>query len=270
MSRSIEHLLQRLKQWFTNHKGTITAFSGGVDSALVLYLSHRFLGKNGVGCISVSPSLKKKDYAEAIEFCENFNIPLEIIETQEAQDENYLANPSNRCYFCKSHLYRDLHKLKEKYPSFALLNGTNYDDLGDYRPGLQAADENGIKSPLADCQITKEEVRRLARHFELPNWNKPASPCLSSRVPYGHFITTFKLKQIEEAESILNDWGFVEVRVRHHGDEARIEVPLDQLQDIRTRMSEISERFQKIGFTRCVLDEEGLVSGKLNRALNLH
>ena len=256
-----------LGNWFAGHSGTITAFSGGIDSALVLYLSHLFLDQRAIGCISISPSLKRKDYSEAIEFCQQYGIHLEIIETKETEDENYLANPANRCYFCKSHLYTDLTLLQDKYPGYTLLNGTNKDDFQDYRPGLQAAREHAIQSPLADCGLTKEDVRVLGKYFGLPNWNKPASPCLSSRVPYGDFITPEKLRQIESAESILNGLGFADVRVRHYGKEAKIEVPAGQLTQLRSYTQEITKAFSELGFESCRIDEEGLVSGKLNRAL---
>lgn len=263
----LDDKLKQLEDWFAPHQGTITAFSGGIDSALVLFLSNRFLGEKGIGCISISPSLKRKDYAEAIDFCKQFNIQLEIIETQEIKDENYLANPSNRCYFCKSHLYTDLSTLKDKFPGYIALNGTNKDDYKDYRPGIQAANEHNIYTPLADCGLTKETVRALAKQFGLPNWNKPASPCLSSRVPYGNFITPRKLQQIEGAETILNTHGFLEVRVRHYGTEAKIEVPFAEIEQLRTKIDSIQKAFEELGFENCIIDEEGLVSGKLNRVL---
>ena len=263
----IEEKIKGLEGWFAGHQGSITAFSGGIDSALVLYISHLFLGERAIGCISISASLKRQDYSEATEFCEKYNIHLEIIETKEIEDENYLSNPSNRCYFCKSHLYTDLSVVRDRFPGYVLLNGTNKDDYQDYRPGLQAAREHEIKSPLADCELTKDDVRTIARHFGLPNWNKPASPCLSSRVPYGDFITPYKLQQIESAETILNTFGFTEVRVRHYGKEAKIEVPLQDLSRLRHKRESIENAFASIGFESCRIDDEGLVSGKLNRAL---
>lgn len=259
--------IEKLKLWFEQCEGTITAFSGGIDSALVLYTSHLFLGHRAIGCISISPSLKRKDYSEAIEFCDRYGIHLEIIQTKEIEDENYLSNPANRCYFCKTHLYTDLRVVQKKYPGYLVLNGTNQDDFQDYRPGLQAAREHEIRSPLADSGLNKEDVRALGKYFGLPNWNKPASPCLSSRVPYGDFITPEKLKQVEDAESILNKLGFKDVRVRHYGKEAKIEVPADELQRLSIYKEHIRKSFANLGFERCRIDEEGLISGKLNRAL---
>lgn len=259
--------LDRLENWFQQHTGTITAFSGGIDSTLVLFLSHRFLGEKGMGCMSISPSLKRRDYAFATEFCKRYGIHLEIIETQEIQDENYLSNPTNRCYFCKSHLYEDLQVVQARYPDYVVLNGTNINDLGDYRPGLQAASEHTVLSPLVDCGLDKQAVRDLAKHLGLPNWDKPASPCLSSRVPYGNRITEEKLRQIEAAEAILTARGFEEVRVRHYETEARIEVPAPLLADLRDQFPAFSTSILDLGFETCTIDGEGFVSGKLNRVI---
>lgn len=259
--------LQQLESWFAPLEGSITAFSGGIDSTLTLYLSRMFLGKKGIACMSVSASVKEKDKAFAKAFCQRYDIHLEIIETQEIKDENYLANPANRCYFCKSHLYTDLSEVAGRYPSYTLLNGTNRDDLGDHRPGLIAASEHDIRSPLVDCGLNKQDVRALAQDLGLPNWDKPASPCLSSRVPYGNRITEQKLRQIEAAEGILNAHGFEEVRVRHYGEEARIEVPTQMLKQLQMSLASFSDSILALGFTICVIDDEGFVSGKLNRVL---
>ena len=155
--------IRELENWFRDKSGTITAFSGGIDSTLVLYLSKKFLGEKAVGCISISPSLKRKDYAFAIQFCADQNIFLEVVETKELIDESYYSNPNNRCYFCKNHLYKALEKVARKYPGYSILNGTNTNDLGDYRPGLEAAREHQILSPLLACGIDKRGVRELAK-----------------------------------------------------------------------------------------------------------
>lgn len=257
-----------LESWFQDHVGAITAFSGGIDSTLVLYFSHRVLGDKAVGCISISPSLKRKDYAFAIDFCQKRNIRLEVIETQEIFDANYNSNPANRCFFCKNHLYIDLQKLKDKYPGYTVLNGTNTDDFGDYRPGLEAARLHEIRSPLAECGISKAEVRALALQMELPNWDKPASPCLSSRIPYGNLITETKLRQVEAAEEILFRYGFNNVRVRHYEREARIEAPVEMLKQLKAEFQPIAAAIKALGFESCTIDQEGFVSGKLNRAIN--
>jgi uncharacterized protein len=259
--------IERLRAWFGPLPGAITAFSGGVDSALVLYLSRVFLGAGALGCISVSPSLKRSDYAAAVAFAEGYGIPLEPIETREIDDDGYAANPPDRCWHCKTHLYRDLRAVQERLPGFVLLNGTNRDDLGDYRPGLRAARELGVRSPLAECGLGKADVRSLARHLGLPNHDKPASPCLSSRIPYGQPVTREKLRQIEAAEAVLAGYGFDDVRVRHYGDEARVEVAAESIPRLRAGFGRIAAEIGELGFARCTLDDEGLVSGKLNRAL---
>jgi uncharacterized protein len=264
---TIRSPIDRLRDWFRPLPGTITAFSGGIDSSLVLYLSKMLLGANALGCISVSPSLKRKDYAGAIAFCDLYGIALEVVETREIEDADYAANPPDRCWHCKSHLYRDLRAVQVRHPGFLVLNGTNRDDLGDYRPGLRAAEAFQVRSPLVECGLTKADVRSLARHCGLPNHDKPASPCLSSRVPYGQPVTLDKLRQIEAAEEVLNRYGFADVRVRHHGEEARIEVPADSIARLWARFGTIAAEIEGLGFERCTLDWEGLVSGKLNRAL---
>lgn len=266
----IEELSGRLQAWFNPVAGSLTAFSGGVDSALVLYLSHQFLGTNGVGVIADSPSLKRRDLQLAKDFCRQFGITLKIIETGELDNPNYASNPNNRCFFCKDTLYRHMEGIHEEYPGYYLLNGTNKDDLGDYRPGLQAASNHGIHSPLFDCGIGKAEVRMLAKHFGLPVWDKPASPCLSSRIPYGQEVTEGKLQQIEAAETVLNAMGFEEVRVRHFGEEARIEVPAAIVEKLLPFKTEIRDAFSRIGFKTATIDAEGLISGKLNRAIASH
>ncbi|MGB3585080.1 MAG: ATP-dependent sacrificial sulfur transferase LarE [Tunicatimonas sp.] len=264
----VKEYLDVLEVWYKQRKQTITAFSGGIDSSLVLYLSHYFLGDQAIGCISASASLKQRDLDLAIDFCQKYGIKLEIIRTDELSDENYLQNPANRCYFCKNHLYVALNSLKETYPEHTLLNGTNTDDLGDYRPGLQAANEHSIESPFVDCGLNKQAVREIAKYLGLAHWDKPASPCLSSRVPYGDSISTQKLKQIEAAEAILNQHGFADVRVRHFGTEARVEVPPEEVAQLRAVFLIVSEEIKQVGFTLCTIDQEGLVSGKLNRALH--
>jgi len=264
----INSYLSKLEKWFLARKFTITAFSGGIDSSLVLYLSKYFLGENAIACISASESLKRRDLDLARKFCVDYDIRLEIIKTSELQDENYLQNPTNRCYFCKNHLYMAISSLRKKYPGYVLLNGTNSNDLGDYRPGLQAASEHYIQSPLVACNIDKEMVRKLAKYLGIQHWNKPASPCLSSRVPYGNGINIGKLKSIEEAEAILNNYGFEDVRVRHFEHEARIEVPAKELAHLHNVYAAVSIEIKKLGFKHCAIDEEGLVSGKLNRVLS--
>jgi len=264
----IQNKLEQLEEWFRARKGSIVAFSGGIDSTLVLFLARKFQGKkNAIGVISNSESLKAKDFELAQNFCREFDVHLEVIKTEELTDERYNQNPENRCFFCKEHLFHDLQDIKAKYPEFDVLSGTNHDDLADYRPGLQAAAQYKVLAPMAQCNLTKEEIRDIARSFDLPNWDKPASPCLSSRIPYNHQITREKLKQVEAAENFLNDLGFVDVRVRHYGSYGKVEVQQSELERLFSMENQVVSQIKSMGFEDVKLDREGLVSGKLNRVL---
>ncbi|WP_179352098.1 ATP-dependent sacrificial sulfur transferase LarE [Winogradskyella vidalii] len=261
--------LALLKQWFKDHKGTVTAFSGGVDSSLVLYVSKLVLGDAAIGLISNSESLKAKDFKIATDFCKAHDINLHVIKTDELSDPNYTANPANRCFFCKTHLYEAMVDIiKEEYPDYTILNGTNLDDLGDYRPGLDAAKNHQIRSPLAELEINKEEVIAMADALGLETAFKPPSPCLSSRIPYGTAVNNERLKQIEHAEYVLNRYGFTNVRVRYKGEEASIEVPITELDALQSKFNDINNEIKALGFSKVTIDEEGFVSGKLNRVLN--
>ena len=264
-----EKKLRKLEDWYSGRKGSIVAFSGGIDSSLVLFLARKWQGReHAIGVISRSESLKSKDFKLAGECSAQFDIRMEVIETRELDDERYNSNPIDRCYFCKDHLYHDLQSVCDRYPGFPVLNGTNADDYSDYRPGLQAARQYEVLSPLADCQVTKEEIREIARSFGLPNWDKPASPCLSSRVPYNQPITRKKLVEIEQAEEVLNRFGFEDVRVRHYGDYGRIEVRKEDLSRLMQVRDEVTAGIMGVGFSRVEIDEEGLVSGKMNRQIS--
>jgi uncharacterized protein len=269
LAENVQKKLEALERWFKQQRGSIVAFSGGTDSSLVLYLARKWQGREGaVGVISKSESLKSKDYKLALSFSEQFDIRMEVIVTHELEDERYSENPIDRCFFCKDHLYHDLQPIRDRYPGFEVLNGTNADDQSDYRPGLKAAVKYRVLSPLAECRVSKDEIRQIARHFELPNWDKPASPCLSSRVPYNHPITRKKLVEIERAEDLLNSFGFEDVRVRHYGDHGKVEVSREDLPRLMKMKDRVIQQIREIGFAEVVIDEEGLVSGKLNRAIN--
>jgi uncharacterized protein len=262
LNTELQQKINKLQAWFESKSGSIVAFSGGIDSTLVLFLAHKFQGKEkSLGVISNSESLKQKDFKLAKDFCREFDINLEVIKTNELADERYHNNPINRCYFCKEHLFTDLTEIQQKHPEFSILNGTNFDDLGDYRPGIDAAKKLKVLSPLVDCKVTKVELRQIAKHFNLPNWDKPASPCLSSRMPYGHKVTKEKLQQVEAAEALLNVLGFEDVRVRHYDNYGKIEVLKKDIEKLVLVQDEVVEKISALGFQKVEIDTEGLVSG---------
>jgi len=276
----IDTQLERLEAWFAECPDAVVAFSGGVDSSLVAFLAHRFLGpERSLSVISASASLKRRELVVAKAFCATHAIPLQVIETRELTNPNYFLNPTNRCYYCKSSLYSELEPIArqragkggENASASWVLNGTNTDDHGDYRPGLVAAGEFQVRSPLGECGLDKAAVRALAAHFELDCHDKPASPCLASRIPYGQRVTPEKMRRIEDAEALLDQAGFPVARVRHHQDEhgpkAVVEVPAARVSELQALEATLVPAMQAFGFTTVVFDAEGFVSGKLNRAV---
>jgi pyridinium-3,5-biscarboxylic acid mononucleotide sulfurtransferase len=259
---------QTLTSWFADCPFALVAFSGGVDSSLVAYLARLHMGDaRMMAVISASPSLKLSDLDAGKQFCMEHDIPLKIIETEELKNPNYAANPANRCYFCKHTLYTELQVLAKRKAPCWILNGTNTDDLGDYRPGLQAASEFEVHSPLSACGLNKEAVRTMARSLELVCWDKPASPCMSSRIPYGQEVTLKKLRQIEAGEALVMKLGFPIVRLRHHGTKAVIEIPPEDIPRLKLQERTLTQQLSILGFAETEIDDEGFVSGKLNRVL---
>ena len=245
----------------------IVAFSGGIDSTLVLKAAYDSLGNNAVAVTADSPSLPRKELEETKKIAKEIGARHLIIQTEETKEENYLQNPNNRCYYCKSELYTKLKDISKKLGIKHILNGTNFDDLTDHRPGLIAADENNVASPLKDAKLTKNDVRELAKHLGLEIWDKPSSPCLSSRVPYGQEITLKKLSMIEEAENFIRDFGINELRVRHFGNSARIEVKEEDKTIINGNFNLIQKKFNEIGFNK--IEIANFKSGNLNVIVNV-
>jgi len=248
----------------------IVAFSGGVDSALVLAVATEELGSRAYGVTGSSASLADGELDGALEFARARGAVHDVIETHEINDPNYAANPANRCYYCKKELYGTLAAIARERGAAAIVDGFNLDDAADYRPGRKAAAEFGVRSPLAECGFTKADVRALAKRMGLEVWEKPALACLSSRFPYGTPITLELLRQVDAAESAVHDAGIAICRVRHHGDVARIEVPLEAL----ARLTEpgVRERIvagvRAAGYRYVALDLGGYVLGNLNGALH--
>ena len=245
----------------------IVAFSGGADSTLALKVAHDALGDKAVAVTADSQSLPRKELEETKRIAEQIGARHFIINTKETENNNYLKNTGDRCYYCKSELYSKLKNISAQLKIKNIINGTNFDDLGDYRPGLKAADENNVISPLKEAKLTKNEVRELAKHLGLEVWDKPSSPCLSSRVPYGHEITLKKLEMIESAENFLKGFGIKELRVRHFGASARIETHEDDRQIIINNLDFIEKRFNEIGFNEITISK--FKSGSLNVVLNV-
>jgi pyridinium-3,5-biscarboxylic acid mononucleotide sulfurtransferase len=221
--------LENLRASLRSLGSALVAYSGGVDSALVMVVAHEELGPRALACIGVSPSYPTREMRDAIQLAETLGVPYRLIDTQEHLDPNYAANLADRCYFCKTELHDQLQAIAQAEGWAAVVDGNNASDLGDYRPGMAAAREHGVRSPLLEVGITKAEVRELALALGLPVWDKPAMACLSSRVPHGTPITPELLRQIESAEDALVALGFRQFRVRHHGDIARLELPADDL-----------------------------------------
>jgi uncharacterized protein len=259
----------RLDRWFDACPSAAVAFSGGVDSALVAFWALRRLGAARVTAFTAdSPSFKRSDLELARSFCAEQGIPLRILETRELDDPRYAGNPVDRCFHCKETLYRTIRSHLEGAGEPAwVLSGANLDDQSDYRPGLVAAAEASVRHPLLECGIGKETVRTLAREMGLRVWDKPASPCLSSRIPYGQRVTVEKLSRIEAAEAWLLARGFPVCRVRHDEGTARVEVPRDRIRELALLRSDLSAAFSSLGFSNVEIDREGLVSGKLNRGI---
>jgi pyridinium-3,5-biscarboxylic acid mononucleotide sulfurtransferase len=267
-STAVHNRLAELEATVAGRGSALVAFSGGVDSSLALAVAVRALPEGKVLAVtSNNETYLPSELDLASEFAASLGVEHLVVNTRELDDPNYASNPTNRCYFCKSTLYSDLAKLAEERGYACVIDGANKDDEGDYRPGRKAARELGVVSPLAIAGITKAEVRELAKVLGLPSWDKPALACLSSRFPYGQEITPEKLAQVARAEEYLRREGFTQVRVRHHGEIARLEVGPDEMQRAFERREEISAELLDAGFLYVALDLAGYKSGSLNAAL---
>lgn len=249
-------------------EGVVLAYSGGVDSTFLL----RAVKDSGVAAIAVtavSPSTPSSDLKSALELAASISVAHEVIHTDELKDENYSNNTPDRCFYCKNELFKKLKDIAAAKGLPHVIDGSNIDDLGDYRPGLRAKASHGVKSPLAEVGLTKAEIRQLSRLKGLKTWDRPSSPCLSSRLPYGEQITESALRMVEQAEVVLKELGFGNLRVRKHGETARIELTGEDIaKAVRAEVKEaIIQRFRKIGFLYITLDMEGYRSGSLNRGL---
>jgi uncharacterized protein len=291
--------LEKLSALLRSCESCLVAYSGGVDSVFLARVAHDALGAKALAVIADSPSLPRRELAEALELGEKFGFPVRVVKTGEFENPNYLANPNNRCYFCKHELFEELAPLAKAEDFKVIAYGENASDIGDFRPGAQAAKEFQVRAPLKEVGLTKAEIRELSAHLGLPTADKPQMACLSSRIPYGEPVTEEKLRMIEQAEYVLRDLGFYDVRVRHHelgasvkslnrltvepmADStiqqfngstslARIEVgpsELPRLLDNETS-AKVAEALKKIGYAHVTVDLQGYRRGSLNESLSV-
>ena len=259
--------LQGIRNFIKNLNSVCVAYSGGVDSTLVASLAFEQLGRKSIAITGVSPALAKTLLNEAKSQAKWIGIQHLEIETSELDQSSYSENPKNRCFACKKELHKHTTFLSKKLNYEIVCDGVNFDDLNDYRPGIQAAKEARVLSPLALFKFTKKDIRDISRALGFPWWDKPAQPCLSSRFPYGHHITNERLNMVEKAEEYIKKGGISEVRVRCYGSTAIIEIPQDELKIFYEEydFNKLINYFSNLGFNRTSLDLEGLISGKLNR-----
>ena len=268
----LEEKWQELLETLRATGGALVAFSGGVDSALLLRAAHEALGDKVLAVIARSPSYPAREYRDAVRLAELIGAPHRTVETDEVADPEYRKNPPNRCFLCKSTLFRTLAAIAAEQKLPCVLEGSNADDHNDYRPGMRAARELGVRAPLQELGLGKAEIRELARRRGLPVWDKPSLACLSSRIPYGSGITPERLSRIDQAEEVLRQRGLRQVRVRDHGDVARIETDADGMSRLLepALRSEISAELKRVGYRFVSLDLEGYRTGAMNEALELH
>ncbi len=267
---NIHEKLEKLKNIIGEQKSAAVAFSGGVDSTFLLKVAAEVLGDRVVAVTAHSSTYPERELREAIEFAKDNSIHQRVIISEELDVDGFSDNPVNRCYLCKNELYEKIKAVAAEEGMECIFEGSNVDDLGDFRPGMQAVREHGVISPLREAQLTKEEIRLLSKEIGLQTWDKQAFACLSSRFPYGEKITKERLKMIDRAEQLLLDMGFKQVRVRFHKDIARIEVTQESFGKIiePAIREKIYSEFKNIGFMYTALDLKGYRTGSMNEGLD--
>ena len=259
--------LDQLRELLRSYGSCLVAYSGGVDSVFLARVARDVLGDKSLAVIADSPSLPRRELDEALALAEKFQFPVRVVRTQEFQNPNYTANPANRCYFCKHELFTELEPIARDEKFAVIAYGENASDVGDFRPGAQAAKEFQVRAPLKEVGLTKVEIRELSAQLGLPTADKPQMACLSSRIPYGEPVTTEALAMIEAAENVLRDAGFYEVRVRHHKNIARIEVGADELLQLVEMRETVARALKEIGYTFVTVDLQGYRRGSNNEVL---
>lgn len=266
----MQEKLSRLKEILLDMESAVVAFSGGVDSTFLLKVAHEVLGDNCLAVIGASETMPTADYNNALQQVKKFGANYLVIQTEEMTKEEFVKNPQNRCFHCKNELFSKLLTVAQEKKLDWVLDGSNADDLKDYRPGLQAARALGVRSPLQEANLSKEEIRHFSKEMGLSTWDKPASPCLSSRFPYGEEITREKLERVEKAETFLRELGFRDLRVRYHQDMARLEIPKEDFSKLMGQNTDlIVNGIKDLGFTYVTLDLEGFRSGSLNTGIQI-
>lgn len=261
---------ERLREIFRELDSVIVAYSGGVDSSYVAYVANAELGPRAVCITGQSASLPEYQRAEIDSVVQKFGFQHEVIQTEELENPGYSANNPDRCFFCKDELYTKLESVALTRGIKSIVDGSTVDDLGDYRPGRRAASQHAVRSPLIEAGLTKSEVRELSQRATLPTWDKPASPCLSSRIAYGTTVTIERLNKVDRGEEILREFGFREFRVRHHDQLVRIEIAPAEMDRVLRKdlIDELARRFRQLGFKYVTLDLEGFRSGSMNEVLD--
>jgi len=259
--------LTLLRAWMRDAKRVLVAYSGGVDSSLVLRVATEELEQEALGIMAVSPSLPEGERQQAVELAQVMGARLKLVPTHETDDPKYQANAPNRCFHCKDHVYQTLRRYADDHGFDVVADGMNVEDTLDVRPGRAAAKLHDIASPLHQLGFTKADIRAAAKHLGLSNWSKPAAACLASRIPYGTTVTPELLGRVERAEASLINLGFSELRVRHHGDVARLEVPEAAMDAVMHQRAAVVEAIKEAGYTYVSLDLQGLRNGSMNEVL---